>query len=481
MLRCCFPRTHEGTDPGDGVRAYEAATDPDPDPPPGAEGTLPAGQAGAAGHRAYGGDGGDGGHAGAGAGARASDPRLTQQAPHAQHAQHAQACLRERPRSLHEAPACEAPDGARARVPLSRTLSQPAAPHTADELQRRCRRCAFDGSATLSLWSQASNGADSVFSSGSDTAASARAGAPESSTGHLDLSGMGWSDFMALPLDQIRALGHHCKRLTLPRGCTADTIRSWLRACPDVEEFTALDIQEDCRSLSFAQAQQLRFFRTIPPGPSTLYLGLKARAALPQDLAPPPDLDRLRGWVEAPETLPMLSDEAFSLVHKMVDRYVLSSAKEYRRGLWVTPSLQRFAPALMDAAPGELLSGADATNHAYVMKRLSEGLGQNIGYAELLNFVRPTLQACWDSVARPRGVSRYERRSRDELQALAALRHWVLSASPAESAGQREWVAASVRRSDFWSDPEWRSRFIKAAPQGREQLLEDGSFPPPLP
>lgn len=438
MWRCCFPKPLHPAEAGNGTHAFEAATDvePDvePDPSPGTQRGLPPDRAG----RSF---------------------------------------RHERSHSLQEAPegsAPDRPDASRGRVPLLRTLSQPDAP-TAETLQRRSRRGALHGSTTLSLVSEVSNGRDSVFSAGSDAALGGGAVPPVSATGHLDLSGMVRRDFMALSPDQMQALGRDCQRLTLPVGCTAEAVRSWLRACPDLEDITALYIKEDGSPLSAVQAQQLRYFRTLPPGPSKLYLGIKARAAVPQDQAPLPDqsLDRLRGWVQAPETLPLLGDADFGPIREVVERYALGSAQVYRPGLWITPKFQAWAPALMEAVPADLLSGVDAANHAHVLKRLSDRNNVHISYGELMNFVRPMLKACWDVVARPTDSFRYERRGRDELAALAALRYWVLSASPEESAGQRERVAASARRSEQWGNEQWRRQLIEATLQGRTPVLDD--------
>lgn len=441
MWRCCFPKPLHSADAGAGTHAFEAATDAEPeaepDPSPGTEGWRPADGAG-------------------------------------------RPSRHERPRSLQEAPEGEAPDrpgASRVKVPLLRALSQPSAP-TAEALQRRSRRGTLDGSRTLSLRSEGSNGPDSVFSSGSDSGLGGGPVPAVSLTGHLDMSGMRRRDFMALSQDQMRAMGRDCKRLTLPRGCTAEAVRAWLRACPDIEEITALDIVEDGRPLSAVQAQQLRYFRTFPPGPSTLYLGLKARAVVPQDLAPHQDpdpgltLDRLRGWAQTPETLPPLSDAEFVAIRDVVERHVLESVQRYRDGFWVTPRFQSWAPALMQAVPAELLSGVDAANHAHVLKRLSDRRNIRLSYAELVNFVRPMLKACWDVVARQNDSFRYQRRAPDELAALAALQLWVLSASPQEIAGQRERVAAFARRSEQWGDERWRRQLIDAALKGHTPVLD---------
>lgn len=429
MWRCCFPRSVSSVEPADSTPTYESAIDAAPDLPPHASGGLLAENAGAA------------------------------------------PCRSGR-RSSGEGQAADS----RARVPLSRALSQPAAP-TAQALQRRSRKGALDGSTSPSVLSQLSSGADSVFTPGSDSALGRGTAFPfTSDDGHLDLAGLPQASLELSP-EEMQALGRGCKRLTLPSPCTADTVRSWLKACPDLEEITARDITEDRWPLSAVQARNLRYFRTLPPGPSTLVLGLKARAVVPRDLAPPPDLDRLREWVEAPETLPMLSREAFVPVSEVIDRYVLGSAQEYRQGLWITQKLRIWAPALMKAVPAELLSDVDAANHAEVLKRLCDGKVQRISYRELLNFVKPSLKACWDIVARPGHSWRYEQRSREELQALATLRHWVLAGGTPVTIGQRERLAATVRGSEHWSDPVWRRDFIGVTLKGWESLLKEDPTP----
>lgn len=385
-------------------------------------------------------------------------------------------------------PHSEAPDASarpgRAGVEMLRSwpLSASAQLATADELQRRQRRSTSNGWTTPRLLSDASSGPDSVFSSSGSESRSRRGPVPHRpDVVHLDLSAMTQGAVVALSQQQIQAMGRDCTRLTLPRGCTADTVRSWLKACIALEDITALDILEDHRPLLASQARHLKYFRTLPPGPGSLHLGLDTRAVVPMERPTSPDLRLLRRWVAQPATLPDLDGETFAQMTRSLDPYLFGSVAQYRKGLTLTPGLQRSATTLMRAVPGALLPRVDAANHAHVMQSLQERPGRPMEYAELLNFIRPTLRACWDILACPRKPSGHEPRSKAELQALAALRHWVLSAPPQESMGQRERVAAAARRSDNWNDPAWRSQFITAALQGGPWPLEGDPAVTPSP
>ncbi len=395
-----------------------------------------------------------------------------------------------RSQSLQEQSHAARQNGTQPKTSILRTQSYLAPPSTASVLQRRWgMRSLFGGQSTQARHSRpsalsvpsphspapssiVSSGRDSVFSSGSDDPSWPVPMARRVESRHLDLSAIHPAELRSLTPEQTQAMGQSFKRLTLPDGCTADTVRAWLKACPALEEITAVDIEGDNRTLSAAQALHLRWFRTMPPGPSNLFLGLQTRALAPEHAVSRPDIARLRGWVAAPDTLPSLTADEFVVVRRRLERYLFEPASRYRSGLVLTPGIQQAAVALMMAAPPELLPHPHAANHASVLRSLQTGLHRCIHYGELTNFLRPTLIACWELVIRPREPSSHALRDREELQAIAALRHWVLSAPPEESEGQRARVANSVLMSAQWSDAAWRSAIITATVARRAPLLE---------
>ncbi len=254
----------------------------------------------------------------------------------------------------------------------------------------------------------------------------------------VDLSDWSVAQLNELSPVQRAALGRHCLRLTLPSGVSADTVRQWLRACPKLQTITALDIQADGCLIAAARAADLREFKTTPPGPSHLCLGLDTRLVVPDEQVVPPDLSRLRGWVANPDTLPRLSPDTFLRVDRLLRDLLLGSASALRTGLEPGDGLRRTMVALMEAAPPELLRGTAQRNHAAVLDFVRHQY--RIHYWGFLNFVRPTLLACWKAVVRAKEPRGYEPTPLEELQVRAALRAWALSETPQESVGLRERV-----------------------------------------
>lgn len=258
----------------------------------------------------------------------------------------------------------------------------------------------------------------------------------------VDLSSWSVARVNELTPLQRSTLGQHCLRLTLPPGVSAESVRQWFRACPQLQAITALDIQEDGALISAARAADLREFKTTPPGPSRLCIGLGTHLLVPDDQVVPPDHARLEGWLANPETLPRLSPETFGTVNRLLRTLLFDSVNHLRDGLTPGPRLRQAMLALLAAAPAELLSGVAARNHAAVVAFVSRQY--RIGYSEFLNFVRPMLRACWETAVCPREPSGHEPRPLQDLQVLAALRAWGLRATPQESVGQRERVVRAA-------------------------------------
>ncbi|MBB3196461.1 hypothetical protein [Roseateles terrae] len=303
--------------------------------------------------------------------------------------------------------------------------SQTSATRTAATVQELARRSVRSSSTPTS------SAAPSVASS-----------ATEAPRTEVDLSGWSVARVAELSPQQRSALGRHCLRLTLPSGSSADTVRQWLRACPKLRAITALAIHEDGALISATRALDLREFKTTPPGPSRLCLGLDARLVVSDEWAVPPDRSRLRGWIANPDTLPRLSPEAFARVERLLRSLLFDSASAVRSGLQPGPGLRRTMESLMEASPPELMWGAAARNHAAVLDFVRRQ--HTIHYQEFQNFVRPTLQACWDTVVRPREPRGFELRPPEELHKLAALRVWRLHETPEESVGTRERVVQAA-------------------------------------
>jgi hypothetical protein len=290
----------------------------------------------------------------------------------------------------------------------------------------------------------------------------------------VDLSSWSVARIEELTPVQRSTLGQHGLRLTLPPGVSAASIREWLRACPKLQAITALDIREDGALISAARAADLRAFKTTPPGPSQLCLGLGAELLVPDDQVEPPDLSRLEAWVANPETLPRLSPETFGTVNRLIRCLLFDSVNHLRDGLIPGPGLRQAMLALLAAAPAELLSGVAARNHAAVVAFV--GAQYRIGYREFLNFVRPTLKACWETAVSPRPPFGHEPRPLQELQVLAALRAWALRATPQESVGQRERVVRAAVLAGL-RDVQAIAHLLKASAEHRD---DDTLASPPV-
>ncbi|WP_143074027.1 hypothetical protein [Roseateles sp. YR242] len=242
---------------------------------------------------------------------------------------------------------------------------------------------------------------------------------------------------------EIARAGASLQQLILPDACDARTVQRWLHACPNLQDVTACDIQEDGCAIYAQQLQRLRWFRTEPPGPSQLILGLGTRMVIPAWLVTGPRMYQLDQWVQGRSPMPELNTEVWKLLIRGVAPLIEEPASRHRQGIVLGVKQRQAVVELLRAAPQELLSGPNAHNHRAVLARLQRGTGAwEVGYAEFLNFLQPTLRACWEALTkRDEGRSVWVRKSASDLQSLATLRRWMWRAAAGKSAEIHQRIA----------------------------------------
>jgi hypothetical protein len=266
----------------------------------------------------------------------------------------------------------------------------------------------------------------------------------DSAFGSLDLSGMTPSQLQSMPADKRIGLGRKVEALMLPSGCAASVVRGWLQACPHLKSITVPDIQDDGRLLSAIGRRTLREFRTTPPGPVGLTVGLSTTVAVPDHLVTGPNRIRLKQWELKQTPLPMLSPEAFTRIKSVIEFYLFETTTGIGWSFTLSDKRREAMLALMAAAPPELLLSPAAQNYHQVFHRLKAVGNSPIYKGELVNFLRPTLMACWEHITKPKGSTGHELKTQEELYQSAVQQFWLHGGSPEESKGARERILKAL-------------------------------------